>query len=120
MRFTPPLVAAAIATVAIPKFAFAANGLVTFFQGWNDVVAELPGLVTGFFFVVGLVFVGLGLLALKRHGDDPDRYPQGKAWWSLGAGGLLCVLTLVAGMISSTADTGGNQLKFNKPPSIRS
>lgn len=117
-RFLAPAVTGLL---LLPNLAFAAGtgGLKAIISDITSTIADVPTLVAGIFFITGIAFVGSGLLALKRHGDDPDRYPQGKAWWSLGAGGALCAVTLIAGALTATAGSGGNDLQFKAPPPIK-
>ena len=69
-------------------------------------------LIAGIFYLVGALFVGAGLMALKRHGENPTQDPLGKALAKLGAGAGLIAVPLVANQVINSSALG-SAAQFN-------
>ncbi|HRQ60358.1 MAG TPA: hypothetical protein PLO23_02410 [Alphaproteobacteria bacterium] len=77
----------------------------------NDSVAELPGLVTGVAYLVGIVMGITGIFKLKDHVDNPSQTPLKEGAIRLVAGGALFALPIVYEAMLSTIGTTNNYVR---------
>jgi hypothetical protein len=78
-------------------------------------VAELPGLVTGVAYLVGIVMGITGIFKLKDHVDNPSQTPLKEGAIRLVAGGALFALPIVYDAMLNTIGTTNN---FVRAPSL--
>lgn len=71
----------------------------------NESVAELPGLVTGVAYLVGIVMGITGIFKLKDHVDNPSQTPLKEGAIRLVAGGALFALPIVYDAMLTTIGT---------------
>lgn len=74
----------------------------------NDSVAELPGLVTGIAYLVGIVMGITGIFKLKDHVDNPSQTPLKEGAVRLVAGGALFALPILYDAMLTTIGTTNN------------
>lgn len=74
----------------------------------NDSVAELPGLVTGLAYLVGIVMGITGIFKLKDHVDNPSQTPLKEGAIRLVAGGALFALPILYDAMLTTIGTTNN------------
>lgn len=71
----------------------------------NDSVAELPGLVTGVAYLIGIVMGITGIFKLKDHVDNPSQTPLKEGAIRLVAGGALFALPIIYEAMLTTIGT---------------
>ncbi|MCD8570677.1 MAG: hypothetical protein LRY76_03970 [Alphaproteobacteria bacterium] len=81
----------------------------------NDSVAELPGLVTGVAYLVGIVMGITGIFKLKDHVDNPSQTPLKEGAIRLVAGGALFALPII---YDAMLNTIGNTSTSNVRPAV--
>ncbi len=74
----------------------------------NDSVAELPGLVTGLAYLVGIVMGVTGIFKIKDHVDNPSQTPLKEGAIRLVAGGALFALPVLYDAMLNTIGTTNN------------
>lgn len=74
----------------------------------NESIAELPGLVTGVAYLVGIVMGITGIFKLKDHVDNPSQTPLKEGAIRLVAGGALFALPVVYDAMLTTIGTTNN------------
>ena len=81
---------------------------------WSDVarnittsIEELPGLVTGISYMLGLLLGVVGVLKLKDHVENPTQTPMKDGAVRLAAGGALFGLPIVFESMLNTIGTTG-------------
>jgi ABC-type spermidine/putrescine transport system permease subunit II len=77
----------------------------------NDSVAELPGLVTGIAYLVGIVMGITGIFKLKDHVDNPSQTPLKEGAIRLVAGGALFALPIVYDAMLTTIGTSSRSIR---------
>lgn len=95
---------------------------------WSDVarnitesIEELPGLITGISYMLGLLMGVMGVLKLKDHVENPTQTPMKDGAVRLAAGGALFGLPIVFESMLNTIGTTGvsvspatlNKVEFN-------
>lgn len=85
-------------------------------EGATDLVA-LTGLVSVLFYVVGAILVGVGLLKIKRHSDQPQQVTLGSGLMWIFIGVCLIVAPWIINAVAETfgADAGGAGPGIDKP-----
>ena len=85
---------------------------------WSDVarnittsIEELPGLVTGVSYMLGLLMGVLGVLKLKDHVENPTQTPMKDGAVRLAAGGALFGLPIVFESMLNTIGTTGTSVE---------
>jgi len=74
----------------------------------NESIEELPGLVTGISYLLGLLLGVLGVLKLKDHVENPSQTPMKEGAIRLAAGGALFALPIVFESMEDTIGTTTN------------
>jgi hypothetical protein len=95
---------------------------------WSDIarnittsIEELPGLITGVSYMMGLLLGVLGVMKIKDHVENPTQTPMKDGAIRLAAGGALFGLPIVFESMLNTIGTTGtsiepatlNKVKFN-------
>ena len=85
---------------------------------WSDIarnittsVEELPGLVTGISYLIGLLMGVVGVMKLKDHVENPTQTPLKDGAVRLAAGGALFGLPIVFESMLNTIGTTGNSVE---------
>lgn len=73
-----------------------------------DSIEELPGLLTGIAYMMGLLMGVLGVLKLKDHVENPSNNPLKDGAIRMAAGGALFALPMVYEAMQNTIGTTGN------------
>lgn len=68
----------------------------------TESIEELPGMVTGIAYMMGLLLGVLGVLKLKDHVENPSQTPMKDGAIRLAAGGALFALPIVTEAMSNT------------------
>jgi len=76
----------------------------------TDSVAELPGLVSGLAYLVGLVMGAMGIMKIKDHVENPTQTPMKDGAVRLAAGGALFGLPIMFESMLNTIGTTGTSL----------
>ena len=71
----------------------------------NNSIEELPGLVTGVSYMMGLLLGTLGIMKLKDHVENPSQTPLKDGAVRLAAGGALFGLPIVFESMLNTVGT---------------
>lgn len=71
----------------------------------NDSIEELPGLVTGVSYMMGLLLGTLGIMKIKDHVENPSQTPLKDGAVRLAAGGALFGLPIVFESMLNTVGT---------------
>ena len=84
----------------------------------TDLMAA-TGLVSVLFYVIGAVLVGVGLLKLKRHSDQPQQVTLGSGFMWIIIGVALIVAPFIIAAVANTfgTDAGGGGPDI-KPPKL--
>lgn len=90
----------------------------------TDSIAELPGLLTGISYLLGLLLGVVGILKMKDHVENPTQTPLKEGAVRLAAGGALFALPIVFEAMLNTIGTTGagigaaelNPVEFNVAP----
>ncbi|NCT40371.1 MAG: hypothetical protein GW778_01750 [Alphaproteobacteria bacterium] len=93
-------------------------------QDFSDIAAnitgsieELPGLISGMAYLVGLLMGALGIMKIKDHVENPTQTPMKDGAVRLAAGGALFGLPIVFESMLNTIGTSGTSIsppKLNK------
>jgi len=70
-------------------------------------IAELPGLISGMAYLVGLLMGALGIMKIKDHVENPTQTPMKDGAVRLAAGGALFGLPIVFESMLNTIGTSG-------------
>lgn len=74
----------------------------------NDSISDLPGLITGVSYMMGILLGVLGILKIKDHVENPGQTPLQQGAIRLAAGGGLFALPIVyEAMTTTIGDDGG-------------
>ncbi|MFK7838808.1 MAG: hypothetical protein AB8B83_00620 [Bdellovibrionales bacterium] len=73
-------------------------------------IEELPGLISGFAYLVGLLMGALGIMKIKDHVENPTQTPMKDGAVRLAAGGALFGLPIVFESMLNTIGTSGTQV----------
>ncbi len=73
----------------------------------NDSIEEIPGLITGVSYMMGLILGVLGVLKLKDHVENPQQTPLKDGAIRLASGGALFALPIVFESMLNTIGTSG-------------
>ena len=73
----------------------------------GDSIAELPGLISGMAYLVGLLMGALGIMKIKDHVENPTQTPMKDGAVRLAAGGALFGLPIVFESMLNTIGTSG-------------
>ena len=86
----------------------------------NDSISELPGLLTGVSYMMGILLGVLGILKIKDHVENPGQTPLQHGAVRLAAGGGLFALPIVYEAMLNTIGDGTtvgaaelNKVEFN-------
>lgn len=74
----------------------------------NESIEELPGLITGVSYMMGLLLGTLGIMKLKDHVENPTQTPLKDGAVRLAAGGALFGLPIVFESMLNTIGTTNN------------
>jgi hypothetical protein len=82
----------------------------------SDSISELPGLLTGVSYMLGILLGVLGILKIKDHVEQPTQHPLKDGAIRLTAGGGLFALPIVYEAMQQTIGDGNNvsAAKLNK------
>lgn len=104
--------AVAVGVMFCAKDAMAAGG-----QNFSDIasnigdsIAELPGLISGMAYLVGLLMGALGIMKIKDHVENPTQTPMKDGAVRLAAGGALFGLPIVFESMLNTIGTTGTAI----------
>ncbi len=85
---------------------------------WSDIarnittsIEELPGLITGISYMLGLLMGVVGILKLKDHVENPTQTPMKDGAIRLAAGGALFGLPIVFESMLNTIGTTGTSIQ---------
>ncbi len=70
-------------------------------------IAELPGLITGISYMLGILLGVLGILKIKDHVENPGQTPLQHGMIRLASGGALFALPIITESMSTLIDTQG-------------
>lgn len=108
-KFLSLQAAVAVGVMFGAKDAMAAGG-----QNFSDIasnigdsIAELPGLISGMAYLVGLLMGALGIMKIKDHVENPTQTPMKDGAVRLAAGGALFGLPIVFESMLNTIGTTG-------------
>ena len=73
----------------------------------NNSIEELPGLITGLSYMIGLLMGVLGILKIKDHVENPTQTPLKEGAVRLATGGALFGLPIVFEAMLNTIGTTG-------------
>lgn len=112
---------AALMVGMISGNAHAANNFSDIARNINSSIEELPGLLTGVAYMMGLLFGVLGIMKIKDHVENPTQTPIKDGAIRLAAGGALFGLPIVFESMLNTIGTTGtgigaaelNRVSFN-------
>jgi len=86
----------------------------------NTSIEEIPGLLTGLAYMLGILLGVLGILKIKDHVENPSQTPLQHGAIRLAAGGGLFALPIVYEAMQTTIGTGKapvsaslNKVQFN-------
>tara|TARA_B100000780_G_scaffold46537_1_gene28951 strand:- start:773 stop:1162 length:390 start_codon:yes stop_codon:yes gene_type:complete len=82
-----------------------ANNFSDIARNINNSIEELPGLVTGLSYMMGLLFGTLGIMKIKDHVENPTQTPLKDGAVRLAAGGALFGLPIVFESMLNTIGT---------------
>ncbi len=68
----------------------------------NDSIAELPGLLTGVSYMMGMLMGVLGVMKVKDHVENPTQTPMKDGAVRMAAGGALFALPIVFEAMQNT------------------
>lgn len=86
------------------------NNFSTIAGNITDSIAELPGLISGMAYLVGLLMGALGIMKIKDHVENPTQTPMKDGAVRLAAGGALFGLPIVFESMLNTIGTTGTAL----------
>jgi len=112
---------AALIVGMISSDAHAGNNFSNIARNINSSIEELPGLLTGVAYMMGLLFGVLGIMKIKDHVENPTQTPIKDGAIRLAAGGALFGLPIVFESMLNTIGTTGtgigaaelNRVSFN-------
>ena len=97
-----------------------ANDFGNIAQNINTSIEDLPGLLTGVSYMLGILLGVLGILKIKDHVENPSQTPLQHGAIRLAAGGGLFALPIVYEAMQTTVGTGAapvsatlNKVQFN-------
>jgi len=97
-----------------------ANDFGNIAQNINTSIEDLPGLLTGLSYMIGILLGVLGILKIKDHVENPSQTPLQHGAIRLAAGGGLFALPIVFEAMQNTVGTGTtptsatlNKVQFN-------
>lgn len=73
----------------------------------NDSISDLPGLITGVSYMMGILLGVLGILKIKDHVENPGQTPLQQGAIRLAAGGGLFALPIVYEAMTTTIGEDG-------------
>jgi hypothetical protein len=82
----------------------------------TESIEELPGMITGLAYMLGLLMGAMGVLKLKDHVENPTQTPMKDGAVRLAAGGALFSLPIV---FESMLNTIGTTTEFVEPARLR-
>lgn len=88
------------------KESFAGNNFSDIARNINESIEELPGLLTGLSYMIGMLMGVLGIMKIKDHVENPTQTPMKDGAIRLAAGGALFGLPIVfESMFNTIGDT---------------
>lgn len=85
----------------------AGNSFSTIARNISEGIEELPGLITGLCYLVGLLMAVMGIMKVKDHVENPTQTPMKDGAIRLAAGGALFALPiLMESMLNMIGTTG--------------
>ena len=103
--------AAALTTIVMAAHEAQAGGndFSTIARNISESIEELPGLVSGVSYLIGLLLGVLGVMKIKDHVENPTQTPMKDGAVRLAAGGALFALPIVfESMLNTIGTTGVN------------
>ncbi|MFP4313543.1 MAG: hypothetical protein ACLFR0_04355 [Alphaproteobacteria bacterium] len=86
--------------------ALAGNNFSDIARNINDSISEIPGLLTGISYLMGMLMGVLGIMKLKDHVENPSQTPMKDGAVRLAAGGALFGLPIIfESMFNTIGDT---------------
>lgn len=73
----------------------AGNSFSTIAENVNDSISQIPGLITGLAYLLGLTFGVLGIIKIKDHVENPGNEPLKNGVIRLVVGGFLFALPIL-------------------------
>lgn len=77
----------------------------------NDSIEELPGLISGMSYLLGLLLGVLGIMKVKDHVENPTQTPMKDGAIRLAAGGALFALPIIMESMLNTIGTTGTVIQ---------
>ncbi len=97
-----------VGTIGGAEDALAAKDFSTISTNITDSIAELPGLLTGVSYMMGILLGVLGILKIKDHVENPTQTPLQHGAIRLTAGGGLFALPIVYEAMQQTIGADGS------------
>lgn len=113
-RVVKPMLAfqAAFVTGMLSSDAHAGNtNFGTIARNITESIEELPGMITGISYMLGLMLGVLGVLKVKDHVENPSQTPMKDGAIRLAAGGALFALPIVYESMLNTIGTTGTLIQ---------
>lgn len=83
-----------------------ANNFSTIVGNIGESINQVPGLITGVSYMMGILFGVLGVLKIKDHVENPGQTPLQQGAIRLAAGGGLFALPIVYEAMTTTINAG--------------
>ncbi len=113
IRFQAVLMAAMVSGATA---AHAGNNFGDIARNITESIEELPGMITGICYMVGLLLGTMGVLKIKDHVENPSQTPMKDGAIRLAAGGALFSLPIV---FESMLNTIGTTSAYVEPAKLR-
>ncbi len=81
-------------------------------------ISDLPGLLTGLSYMMGLLFSVLGVLKIKDHVENPTQTQLKDGAIRLAAGGALFLIPVVTTAMQGLVDTGASAIDIKSVKAI--
>ena len=92
----------------MPNNAHAGNNMSSIAENIIDSITDLPKLLSGLSYLVGLLLGVLGVLKIKDHVENPTQTPIKDGAIRLAAGGALFALPILFEAMNATVGVGGD------------
>jgi hypothetical protein len=107
------MAAVVVAALPVPEvvFAQAAAGGQTLANSVGIVhggLLNIPNVISGIFYIGGAILIGMGLVKLKMHSENPTQTPLGHGLGRVGAGAGAIALPALGAWLNNTLAIGAN------------
>jgi hypothetical protein len=69
---------------------------------------NIPNVIAGLFYILGAILIGMGLVKLKLHSENPTQTPLGHGLGRIGAGAGAVALPALAAWLNNSLAIGQN------------